>query len=188
VPLTIKIDPRVKTPVAGLQQQFRAQVDLADKMTHTSEALAQARSLQDQLEKISAQASSSLKDSIAEFGKKLAAILEPPATPATPESAPQKATPPAVKSAEPEPALAKVSGDISALYAEIDRADAAPTPAQAQALAAIGRNFSAVVKRWEEFKSSDIPALNRQLSAAGLPELRIESNPQLVEESSGNEE
>ena len=191
VPLTIKIDPRVKTPLAGLQQQFRAQVDLADKMTHTSEALAQARSLQDQLEKISAQASGSLKDSIAEFGKKLAAILEPPATPATPaapESAPQKATPPAVKSAEPEPALAKVSGDISALYAEIDRADAAPTPAQAQALAAIGRNFSAVNKRWEEFKSSDIPALNRQLSAAGLPELRIESNPQLVEESSGNEE
>jgi hypothetical protein len=181
----------VKTPLAGLQQQFRAQVDLADKMTHTSEALAQARSLQDQLEKISAQASSSLKDSIAEFGKKLAAILEPPATPSTPaapESAPQKATPPAVKSAEPEPALAKVSGDISALYAEIDRADAAPTSAQVQALAAIGRNFSTVNKRWEELKSSDIPALNRQLSAAGLPELRIESNPQLVEESSGNEE
>jgi hypothetical protein len=157
-------------------------------MTHTSEALAQARSLQDQLEKISAQASGSLKDSIAEFGKKLAAILEPPATPATPESAPQKATPPAVKPAEPEPALTKVSGDISTLYAEIDRADAAPTPAQEHALAAIGRNFSTVNKRWEELKSSDIPALNRQLSAAGLPELRIESNPQLVEESSGNEE
>src|SRR6266404_8634849 len=98
-PLTIKIDPRVKTPVAGLQQQFRAQVHLADKINHTSEALAQARSFQDQLEKISAQASGSLKDSIAEFGKKLAAILEPPTTPSTPaapESAPQKATPPAV--------------------------------------------------------------------------------------------
>jgi len=49
-------------------------------MNHTSEALAQARSLQINWKNL-CQASSSLKDSIAEFGKMLAAILEPPATP-----------------------------------------------------------------------------------------------------------
>ena len=84
--------------------------------------------------------------------------------------------------------LPKVSSDISTLYAEIDRADRAPTPAQARALLAIGHNFSAAIKSWEEFKSGDIPALNRQLSSAGLPELRLESNPQPMEESSGDEE
>ena len=52
----------------------------------------------------------------------------------------------------------------------------------------IGRIFSAVIKRWEELKSNDVPALHRQLSAAGLPELRLGSNPQPVEESSGDEE
>ena len=191
VALAIKIDPRVKTPLVGLQRQFRAQTDLADKMTKTSIALAQARSLRDQLEKISAEASGSLKDSIVEFGKKLAAILDTPAATATsgaPESAPQETTPRVAKSAEPEATLPKVSSDISTLYVEIDRADAAPTPAQARALLGIGRNFSAAIRSWEELKSGDIPALNRQLSSAGLPELRLESNPQPMEESSGDEE
>ena len=190
-PLAIKMDTRANTPLAGFQQQFRAQTDLADKMTKTSMALAQAHSLSDQLEKISAEASGSLKDSIAEFGKKLAAFLDTPAATATsgaPESAPQEATPRAAKSAEPEATLPKVSSDISTLYAEIDRADAAPTSAQARAHLEIGRNFSAAIKSWEELKSGDIPALNRQLSSAGLPELRLESNPQPLEESSGDEE
>lgn len=188
-PLAIKMDTRANTPLAGFQQQFRAQTDLADKMTKTSMALAQAHSLSDQLEKISAEASGSLKDSIAEFGKKLDAILDTPAaTAGAPESAPQETTPRAAKSAEPEATLPKVSSDISTLYAEIDRADAAPTSAQARAHLEIGRNFSAAIKSWEELKSGDIPALNRQLSSAGLPELRLESNPQPLEESSGDEE
>ena len=158
-------------------------------MTTTSVALAQARSVRDQLETISAEASGSLKDSVVAFGKKLAAILDTPAaTPGAPESAPQETTPRVAKSAEPEATLPKVSSDISTLYAEIDRADAAPTPAQAGVLLAIGRNFSAATRSWEELKSGDLPALNRQLSSAGLPELRLESNPQPMEESSDDEE
>jgi hypothetical protein len=31
------------------------------------------------------------------------------------------------------------------------------------------------MKRWEEIKTSDLPALNRQLKSANLPEIRLDS-------------
>jgi hypothetical protein len=32
------------------------------------------------------------------------------------------------------------------------------------------------MKQWEEIRKSDLPALNRQLKSANLPEVRPESN------------
>jgi len=34
------------------------------------------------------------------------------------------------------------------------------------------------MKRWEEIKTTDLPALNRQLGTANLPEIRLESKPE----------
>ncbi|HSB74315.1 MAG TPA: hypothetical protein VLC12_01620, partial [Terriglobales bacterium] len=69
--------------------------------------------------------------------------------------------------------LNRVNGDIASLYGDVDRADAAPNAAQASALAETQRNFAAVMRRWNELKSADLPALNRQLQAAGLPPLQL---------------
>ena len=44
-----------------------------------------------------------------------------------------------------------------------------------------------VMKRWNEFKSSDLPALNRQLREANAPEIQLESNLQ-SEEPQADEE
>jgi hypothetical protein len=33
------------------------------------------------------------------------------------------------------------------------------------------------MKRWNKFKTSDVPALNRILRDGGLPEVHIESDP-----------
>ena len=35
--------------------------------------------------------------------------------------------------------------------------------------------FPQLMKRWEEIKKSDLPALNRQLKSANLTEIRLES-------------
>ena len=186
VPLTIRMDPRVKAPPEGLRALFAMQMSLAERMTRSSKAVTQARSVHEQLEKLSSQASGATKDAIESLDKKISALLEGP-----PAASPQKPPVPGTSVAPPalaEVTLTQVSGNIVALYAEIDRADAAPTPAQAQALATIEKDFSATTQRWDAIRSSDIPALNRQLKAASLSELTAESNAQLQEEMGGDEE
>src|SRR5215475_10030553 len=51
-PLTIKMDPRVKTSLAGLQKKFQAEARLSSLMTETSTAVLQAGSIRTQLEKM----------------------------------------------------------------------------------------------------------------------------------------
>jgi photosystem II stability/assembly factor-like uncharacterized protein len=185
-PLTIRMDPRVKAPPEGLRALFAMQMSLAERMTRSSKAVTQARSVHEQLEKLSSQASGATKDAIESLDKKISGLLEGP-----PAASPQEPPVPGTPVAPPAPAeatLTQLSGNIAALYAEIDRADAAPTPAQAQALATIEKDFSATTQRWDAIRSSDIPALNRQLKAASLSELTAESNTQPQEEMGGDEE
>ena len=74
-PLTIKMDPRVKTPAAGLEKKFQAEERMAGIMTESTQALLQGGSIRSQLEKLNAQANASTKEAIEALQKKLAALL-----------------------------------------------------------------------------------------------------------------
>ena len=89
-------------------------------------------------------------------------------------------------SADAGPALTTADAGVNSLYEAIDRADVAPTAAQAKAAAQVGEELQKGLKRWEEIKSGDLPALNRQLRDANLPEVRPE--PKTSTEESHNEE
>ena len=180
------MDPRVKTPPEGLRALFAMQTTLADRMTHSSEAVSQARAIHDQIEKLADRANGSTKEAIESLNKKLSDLLE-----GAPAPVPQKPPAPAAALVPPVPAestLTQVAANIVALYAEIDRADVAPTPAQDHALVTIERDFAAAMKRWGSLRTSDIPLLNRQLKSAGLPELTAESNMKTEEELGSDEE
>jgi phage shock protein A len=162
------------------------QTTLADRMTRSSEAVSQARSIHEQLEKLAPRAKESAKESIEALDKKLGALLE-----GAPAPVPQKPPAPAAAPVPPVPAestLTQVATNIASLYAEIDRADVAPTPAQDQALVTVEKDFTATMKRWDALRTSEIPSLNHQLKSAGLPELTAESNIRIEEELSGDEE
>jgi hypothetical protein len=45
-----------------------------------------------------------------------------------------------------------------------------------------------VLKRWESLKTSDLPALNRDLRQANLPEIKIEVAPHAEDEDSMDED
>ena len=185
-PLTIRMDPRVKTSPEGLRALFAMQTTLADRMTRSSEAVAQARSIHEQLEKLAARANESTKEAIEALDKKLSALLE-----GAPAPLPQKPPAPAAAPVPPVPAestLTQVATNIAALYAEIDRADVAPTPAQDQALVTVEKDFTATMKRWDALRTSEIPSLNHRLKSAGLSELTAESNIRIEEELGGDEE
>ena len=160
-PLTVKIDPRVTTPPAGLVQQFQLETRLAAMMSNSTTAIREARSLHDQLQKLASSAATPLKEAVANLNEKLSSLLQGPSG--------SRAQGPA------KPALTRISGAVSALYDEIDRADVAPTEAQANAVAEVDRGLSALIEQWQSIKSSDLPALNRQLKNAGKPEIQIGS-------------
>jgi len=62
---------------------------------------------------------------------------------------------------------------VATLYGDVDRGDAAPNIAQVNAMAETQRNFAAVMQRWNALKNTDLPALNRQLRTANLPEVQL---------------
>jgi hypothetical protein len=71
--------------------------------------------------------------------------------------------------------LGRVAGEVGSLYGGVDSADAAPTTAQVAAMTTVDHDFSSVMARWRALTQTDLPALNRQLRAAGVPELRLKA-------------
>jgi len=176
-PLTVKMDPRVKTSAEGLALEFQKQQVLAHLMSENTEAITQARALREQVQKLTGKGSAAsgdnsaapankisgpLGDAVAAFEKKLSGLIG-----ATGFGA----------AAVPTPTLGRTSGAIAGLYAEIDRSDAAPTAAQLAAVETAQRDFATVTKLWKDFQSTDVPALNKQLKSAGLPELQLSATP-----------
>jgi hypothetical protein len=159
-PLTIKMDPRVKTPTAGLQEQFQLETKLASMLTNGSQAVLQAKSIRDQAKKIAGQASGQAADALKTLDKNVSGLLEKP------DSAPSSAP----------PDLTTINGNISTLYNTIGQADVAPTVAQANAVTAAEGDLTAIMKQWDSMRS-ELAQVNRQLKNANLPEINPQAEP-----------
>jgi len=162
-PFNVKMDPRVKTSAAGLEKKFQLETRLASLLSRTSLAVLQAGSIREQLQKLNAQASGPVHDSVQAFQNKLTTVLGAAASfPAPPTS---------------EVTLTLINSHVGTLYGQVWQVDAEPTVTQSDAAAATERDASDVMKRWGALQDTDLAALNRALSGAGLPELKIESDP-----------
>jgi hypothetical protein len=160
--MTLKMDPRVKTSTASLEKKFQAETRLAAIVTQSSEAILQGGSIRGQMQKLSERSTAATKDALESLQKKLSGILGTAGGFSAPPS--------------DEVTLSRVNGQASTLYAEVWPVDSEPTSAQMEAAKTIERNHTDVMKRWNEFKTSDLPALNRQVREAGLPEINPQSN------------
>jgi hypothetical protein len=169
----VKIDPRVKTPTVGLAQMFQMQTRLAELVSRSSVALMQARSAREQVEKLSGKASDGLNDAVEALQKKIAILVDGPK---------------GAEAGKNPITLTRVNANSGALYAEIERADAAPTAAQVKARADLERDSSAIIQQWDDIRTNTVPALNQRLKDARLEEIVIEANPRMEEEPHGDEE
>jgi galactokinase len=158
----IKMDPRVKASALALQKKFAAETRLASLVTETSQALLQGGAMRNQLEKLSAQANSQTKDAIEALQKKLAALLGGPVSFFGPPS--------------DQVTLGRVNSQASTLYQQVWQVDAEPTLTQMQALASVERDGKAVLARWNELKSTDLPAFNRVLHESNIPEVQLQTD------------
>jgi len=160
-PLTVRMDPRVKITSAALEEKFQAEMKLASILSESSEAVFQAQSINEQLEKLSLQ-SDSTKGAAEAFRKKLTELLgssggffSPPSEDVT---------------------LSRVNSQAGTLYGQVWQVDAEPTVPQQQALAFLTHDSEDALKRWNELKTSDLVTLNRLLRESKTPEIHIEKN------------
>jgi len=159
-PLTIKMDPRVKISAGGLEKKFQTERKLASLMTDTADALLQAGSIHEQIEKMSSESNAHAKDAIADFQKKLDSLTGASGGFFAPPS--QEVT------------LSRANGSVGTLYQQIWGVDAEPTVPQVEAMTAADRESNDVLKRWNEFKTKELPTMNRMLREAQVPEIKIQ--------------
>jgi hypothetical protein len=168
-PITVKQDPRVKTPAAVMQQVYALTDAMYFGAVDAQAAAAEMSALREQAAKIQAQGAAA--EALAAFMKKLSALEGQPQAAAGggrgagPGGAGRGEAPPASVAGT----LRGVATLLAAQMNVMQSADVAPT---ANTLAAVTAALAAgdeVLARWAALTAQDLPALNATLKSAGLP-------------------
>ena len=164
-PLTITMDPRVKTSTADLQQQF----NLSQQVYQNLLAL---QPVNDQVEKLRAQikAQRSASPSAADTAK-LDAFSQKLDTFAGAEGRRRR------RGTQQAPTLSSVRGSLFEMFSVLQDADVAPTPQAAQAVPVLTQSTQTLLKQWEEIQKSDLPQLKSELRIKDLPQIKEPLEP-----------
>ena len=160
-PLTVKMDPRVKTPATGLAYQFTLAKEMYDGALDAQSVLQQLRSIRAQVKQLQERAAQSpVSQALAAFDKKAAALEGSGGGGGRFGGGGQDT-------------LAGIAGSLSMSMGLLQGADAAPT-SQVVAAVTSGRiALASLMARWNELKSQDLTGLNAQLKQANLPVIAI---------------
>ena len=156
---TVKMDPRVKTPAAVIAQTHATSVALYDDIARDSAITAQARSIRDQL-RGARSAAPSLADQISALDTKIGAIVGQGGGGGRRGGGRGRGGAGATT-------LASINGTLLSSMSLLEESDAQPTTQAVAAVQAVRRDFDALVARWNAVRTTDIPALNAKLRAAG---------------------
>jgi len=154
--LTIVMDPRVKTPMPGLEQQFALSQQVY-------EDLQKLQPINDQVEQLRAQIKAQRAKSpspadtakLDAFSQKLDAFTG--AEGRRRRGIPLSST------------LSSVRGSLLEVFSVLQSADVAPTPQATQAVTTLSQSTQALLKQWEEIQKTELPQLKSQLGIAALP-------------------
>ena len=160
-PITVRQDPRVRTPAAVMQQVYALTEAMYFGAIEAQEAATALAAIRPQAGKIQAQGAAA--QALAAFIEKAAALEGKP--PAAGGGGRGGAAGPAPAADTLWAAQALLSGQMNAMQA----ADVAPTALTLAAVNAALSAAEAVMARWASLRSVDLPALNATLKAAGLP-------------------
>jgi hypothetical protein len=174
---TVRMDPRVKTPAAALQQQYALSLALYDATVESATKAAQAHAMRAQVadRKVKANA---LIVQLDELDKKLAELGGPDqgggrgrggggggggrggrgGGPGAPES------------------FQSIQGELSGPFGILQGADATPTTQAVNAANDRLKAFAALKAKWTAIERTDLPALNAKLRAAGAEPISITGN------------
>jgi photosystem II stability/assembly factor-like uncharacterized protein len=155
-PLTLNMDPRVRTSQEDLAKQFKAARDIATALAEVTQAASDADRLLTRLKSLQNETSagSKLANFMAALDVKTQAIRGQVFA---------DASSPAGESAPPSDhaSLRYLSSSLIELERIVESADAAPTPDALTAFTTLQSVAQATLAKWEEIKLRDIPNLNQ---------------------------
>jgi hypothetical protein len=157
-PLTVKMDPRIKTPPADLQAQASLQAGAVTGMNQSFDALTQVQSVRAQLKESLTKAKGKLAGSLEDLDKQCAALAGATASNFF-------GTPPSGKQPENFSTLNQHFGQLLAIA---DSADAAPTTQASKVYAELAEQLDSLLKRWTDLQRNSVPQLSGELRKAGL--------------------
>ena len=159
-PLTVRMDPRVKTPTATLARQFALSRGVYDDIARTRTALDSARALRAAVRDLRGRASGDLTTALDSLDRVTGAL----------EGAGGGFGGGGGGGAG-SPTLAGAIGQLGQLYDALQDADVAPTTQLVSAVQSARRDVPALLSRWDAIRTRAVPALNTRLRALNLPEL-----------------
>ena len=173
-PLTIKIDPRVKTPQEGLVRQFELASKLSARQGEVSVALQQAAELRKQIDarKKEAGEKADVAKALEELNQKLEGMVQ------ADSNAGFGLFELAVPGKEQE-ALPKVAAALADLIIIVESADAAPTTDASTASEKWDKAAEETLARWTAFQKQDLVNANELLQKANLRPLLLGEMPAL---------
>jgi photosystem II stability/assembly factor-like uncharacterized protein len=162
-PLTVMMDPRVKTSGSDLAEQFKLSKQLYDEWLALNSISENVRRIRGQLSELQKRTpAADLKTHIDALGEKLQALVG--AGGGGPGG-------PGAGAGAARVTVAATTGRIRTLFSLIEDVDVAPTPQVAGAVPDVLKDSRSLQESWQAIKTKDIPALNQELRAAGLSPL-----------------
>ena len=161
-PLTIEMDPRVRTSSADLARQFELSIGLCAAMREDYAAVQEVRALRAQVKTLAEKAGKG------PAGEALAA-LDAKAAPLQGSAGGFEGGPGRGGAGD----LSRLNGQLVALLEVLQEADAKPTPAAVSAVEELRKSLAGLLARWKELKTREVPAVNAELRKMGLPPIAI---------------
>jgi photosystem II stability/assembly factor-like uncharacterized protein len=164
-PLTLRLDPRVRTPALGLQRLAALSREMYDGARAASGAYAQARALAARLD------SAGGPDALA-FKTQVESLAP------APRPAPRGAGGGGFfRGPAGPPTLETLSGMLLSAAMTMQSADVTPTASQVAACDSARARSRDLLGRWNTLKSAGLSALNARRQAAGLPAIALPNAP-----------
>ena len=161
-PLNIKMDPRSKTPVLGLTQQFTLGSQAWSAMNQDFDALEKIRSLRDILKEKQNQTVGALTDSVTALDEKLASL--------TGSGGGGRRGRGNAASTEN---FSRLNGELAQVLQILEESDQTPTTQAAAAVATLRKSLDVLFAQWSAVNTKDIPAINIELRKVNLPPIPI---------------
>ena len=164
--LTLMMDPRVRTSVDDLAEQFKLSKQLYDEWLALSSISESVRFIRSQISELQKRTpAADLKAHIDALSGKLQTLAGAGAG---------TGGGPGAGAGAAGVTVATATGRVRTLFTLIEGVDVAPTPQAAAAVPDVVKDSHSLQDTWQAIKSQDIPALNQELRAAGLPTIEVE--------------
>jgi hypothetical protein len=163
--LTVKMDPRVKTPMTALQEQYDLALQAYRGWDSAMHAYNQVHALRTDIAGLLHHSNGAVTGALQELDAKAAAL----------EGAGRRGGRgmPAGTGTQRK-AFSRLQGDYAAIFTILEEADLEPTAQAVAALHATEQASRLAMSDWTGLQRKDLPALNAQLKAAGLETLTIQ--------------